>query len=73
MGKTALNDVAYNLEPLELCVPDPNYTVDEAELQKSIQKSQEFVSFIQDYKKRDERLGNRMSVGWKPNHPADFY
>ncbi len=73
MGKTALNDVAYNFEPLELCVPDPNYTVDEAELQKSIQKSQEFISFIQDYKKRDERLGNRMSAGWKPNHPADFY
>ena len=39
MGKTALNDVAYNFEPLELCVPDPNYIVDEAELQKSIQMS----------------------------------
>ena len=32
----------------------PNYKVDEVELQKSIQKSQEFISFIQDYKKRNE-------------------
>lgn len=54
MGKTALNDVIYNFEPLELCVPDPDYKVDEEELQKSIQKSQEFISFIQDYKKMKE-------------------
>lgn len=50
MGKTALNDVTYYFEPLELCVPDPNYRADEAELQKS----QEFISFIQDYKKKKE-------------------
>ncbi|MDE6435772.1 MAG: hypothetical protein K2L07_16300 [Lachnospiraceae bacterium] len=54
MSKTALNDVAYNFEPLELFVPDPNYTVDETELQESIQKSQELISFIKDYKKRKE-------------------
>lgn len=72
MSKTALNDVVYNFEPLELCVSDPNYSVDDTELQKSIQKSQELISFIQDYKKRDERLGKSMSVGWKTNHPADF-
>lgn len=54
MGKTALNDVTYNFEPLELCVPAPDYKADEAELQKSIQKSQELISFIQDYKKRKE-------------------
>lgn len=52
ISKTALNDVTYNFEPLKLYAPDPNYKVDEAELQKSIQKSQEFISFIQDYKKR---------------------
>ena len=51
MGKTALNDVIYNFEPLELCMPEPDYKVDEKELQKSIQKSMEFISFIQDYKK----------------------
>ncbi len=54
MSKTALNDVTYNFEPLELFVPDPNYTVDEIELQKSIQKSQELISFIKDYKNRKE-------------------
>lgn len=54
MSKTALNDVVYNFEPLELCVSDPNYSVDETELQKSIQKSQELISFLQDYKKRKE-------------------
>ena len=51
MGKTALNDVIYNFEPLKLCMPEPDYRVDEKELQKSIQKSREFISFIQDYKK----------------------
>ena len=54
MSKTALNDVTYNFEPLELFVPDSNYKVNEEELQKSIQKSQEFISFIQDYKKKKE-------------------
>lgn len=51
MEKTALNDVIYNFEPLELCMPESDYKVDEKELQKSIQKSREFISFIQDYKK----------------------
>lgn len=54
MSKTALNDVTYNFEPLELYEPDLNYKVDEVALQKSIQKSQELISFIQDYKKRKE-------------------
>lgn len=57
MSKTALNDVTYNFEPLELFVPDSNYKVNEEELQKSIQKSQEFISFIQDYKKKKEIEG----------------
>ena len=52
MNKNALNDITYNFEPLELCVPDPTYKVDETELQKSIQKSLEFISFIDDYKKK---------------------
>lgn len=54
MEKTALNDVTYNFEPLKLCEPDPDYRVDEAELQKSIRKSQEFISFIRDYRNRRE-------------------
>ena len=57
MSKTALNDVTYNFEPLELFVPDSNYKVNEEELQKSIQKSQEFISFIQDYKKKKQIEG----------------
>lgn len=52
MSKTALNDVMFNFEPLELYEPDPNYKVDEAELQKSIQKSQELIAFIREYKKK---------------------
>ena len=52
MNKNALNDITYNFEPLELCVPDPNYKVDEKKKQKSIQKSLEFISFIDDYKKK---------------------
>ena len=51
MSRTALNDITYNFEPLELYKPDPDYKVDEVELQKSIQKSQELISFIQNYKK----------------------
>ena len=39
----------------------PNYKVDEVELQKSIQKSQEFISFIQDYEKRNEKISNVLS------------
>lgn len=49
-----INDFAYNFEPLELFKPDPNYKADEKELQKSIQKSQEIISFIKDYKKKQE-------------------
>ncbi len=54
MSKTALNDVTYNFEPLELFVPDPNYKVDETELQKSIQKSQELIGFLHEYKKQKD-------------------
>ena len=57
MSKTALNDVTYNFEPLELFVPDSDYKSNEEELQKSIQKSREFISFIQDYKKKKEIEG----------------
>ena len=57
MSIRALNDVIYNFEPLELFVPDSNYKVNDEELQKSIQKSQELISFIQDYKKKKEIEG----------------
>ncbi len=32
MSNTALNDLVYNFEPLEIFVPDSNYKVDEAAL-----------------------------------------
>ena len=43
MGKTSLNDLVYSFEPLKIVTPDPDYKVNEAELQKSIQKSKEIV------------------------------
>ncbi len=63
MNKTALNDIVYNFEPLELYVPDPNYQVDEAELQKSIQKSKEMIAFLHDYKKsKNDRIAGHDPV-----------
>lgn len=52
MGKTSLNDLVYRFEPLEIVMPDPNHKVDEAELQKSIQRSKEMVAVIEEYKRR---------------------
>ena len=49
MGNTALNDLVYNFEPLEIFVPDPNYKVDEAALQESKKKSEELMAFAHDY------------------------
>ena len=54
MKKTALNDVTYNFEPLELCVSDREYEVDEEALRQSMEKSQELIAFLRDYKKRKE-------------------
>ncbi len=54
MKKTALNDVTYNFEPLELCVSDREYKVDEEALRRSMEKSRELISFLRDYKKRKE-------------------
>lgn len=50
MSKTSLNDLEYSFEPLKIITPDPNYKVDEAELQKSIQKSKEMIAVIEKYK-----------------------
>ena len=46
MGKTSLNDLVYSFEPLKIVMPDPDYKVDEEELQKSIQKSKEMVQNV---------------------------
>ena len=52
MGKTSLNDLVYSFEPLKIVMPDPDYKVDEEELQKSIQKSKEMVAVIEEYKRK---------------------
>lgn len=49
MSNTALNDLVYNFEPLEIFVPDSNYKVDEAALQESKKKSEELMAFAQDF------------------------
>jgi hypothetical protein len=46
MSNTALNDMKYNFEPLELFQPSPDYKVDEKELQKSMDKSRELIAHI---------------------------
>ena len=46
MGRTSLNDLEYSFEPLKIVTPDPDHKVDEAELQKSIQKSKEMVEIM---------------------------
>ena len=46
MGRTSLNDLVYSFEPLKIVTPDPDHKVDEAELQKSIQKSKEMVEIM---------------------------
>lgn len=52
MKRTSLNDMVYSFEPLKIVEPDPNHKVDEAELQKSIQKSKEMVAVIEEYKRK---------------------
>lgn len=54
MGKTSLNDLVYSFEPLKIVTPDSDYKVNEAELQKSIQKSKEMVVVIEEYKRKRE-------------------
>jgi hypothetical protein len=46
MSNTALNDMKYNFEPLQLFQPNPDYKVDEKELQKSMDKSKELIARI---------------------------
>ncbi|MCM1267207.1 MAG: hypothetical protein NC302_04805 [Bacteroidales bacterium] len=41
MEKYTLNDVEYMFKPFEIFMQNPDYKVDEAELEKSIQKSKE--------------------------------
>ena len=52
MRKSSLNDLVYSFEPLQIFIPDSNYKVDEAQLQKSIQKSKEMMAVVEEYKRK---------------------
>lgn len=43
MESYVLNDWEYDFKPLEIFVPDPNYKVDEWELEKSIKKNKAII------------------------------
>lgn len=43
-------NLVYSFEPLKIVTPDLAHKVNEAELQKSIQKSKELVAVIEEYK-----------------------
>lgn len=45
MESYVLNDMEYDFKPLEIFVPDPNYEVDEKELEKSIEKIKLFLNY----------------------------
>ena len=47
-----MNDVEYDFKPLKIVTPDPDYKVDEVELQKSIQKSKEMMAVMEEYKRK---------------------
>lgn len=44
MESYVLNDEEYDFRPLEIFVPDPNYKVDEKELEKSIEKNKAIIA-----------------------------
>lgn len=44
MESYVLNDIEYDFKPLEIFVPNPNYKVDEKELEKSIEKNKAIIS-----------------------------
>lgn len=52
MESYVLNDVEYDFKPLEIFVPDPNYKVDEEELEKSIEKNKAIIARARESRKR---------------------
>ncbi len=51
MERYVLNDVEYDFKPLEIFVPDPNYKVDEKELEKSIEKNKAIIARARENRK----------------------
>ena len=54
MEKYALNDVNYNFKPFEIFTQDPNYKVNEDELEKSIQKSKEIRDRVRESRRNKQ-------------------
>ena len=52
MESYVLNDVEYDFKPLEIFVPDPDYKVDEKELEKSIEKNKAIIARAMGSRKR---------------------
>ena len=52
MESYVLNDVEYDVKPLEIFVPDPNYKVDEKELEKSTEKDKAIIARVRESRKR---------------------
>lgn len=52
MKSYVLNDMEYDFKPLKIFVPDPNYKVDEKELEKSIEKNKAIISRARESKKK---------------------
>ena len=52
MESYVLNDVEYDFKPLEIFVPDPDYKVDEKELEKSIEKNKAIIARARESRKR---------------------
>lgn len=52
MESYVLNDAEYDFKPLEIFTPDPNYQVDEKELEKSIEKNKAIITRARESRKR---------------------
>jgi hypothetical protein len=52
MESCVLNDVEYDFKPLEIFVTDPDYKVDEKELEKSIEKNKAIIARARESRKR---------------------
>lgn len=52
MKSYVLNDLEYDFNPLEIFVPDPDYKVDERELEKSIKKNKAIIARARESRKK---------------------
>lgn len=57
MESYVLNDIEYDFKSLEIFVPDPNYEVDEKELEKSIEKNKDIIARARESRKKSMQNG----------------